>query len=55
VPDFRINIGNGRVIISTYDSSQGMAEETMHAIIAAVTAGDIYVEQKSESWSRLPT
>ena len=53
--DFRINIGNGQVIISSYAANKDMAEETMHQIIAAVTAGDIYVEEKAETWHRLPT
>ena len=55
MPEFRINIGNGQVIISTFTATQSIAEQTMHNIIAAVTAGDIYVEEKTETWERLPT
>jgi hypothetical protein len=53
--DFRINIGNGQVIINTYSSSRETAEETMHTIIAAVEGGAICVEEKAEVWTRVPT
>ncbi len=55
MPDFRINIGNGKVVVTTYGASRFVAEQTMHDIIAAVTAGEIYVEEKTEAWERLPT
>jgi hypothetical protein len=55
MPDFRINIGNGKVIVSTYSASQFVAEQTMHDIIEAITAGEIFVEKKTEAWERLPT
>jgi hypothetical protein len=55
VPEFRINIGNGKVVINTFTATKQGAENTMHDIIAAVTAGDIYVEEKTEAWERLPT
>jgi hypothetical protein len=55
VSDYRINIGNGKVIVSTYSANQFVAEETMHDIIEAVTKGEICVEEKQESWVKVPT
>lgn len=55
MPEFRINIGNGKVVISTFTATKQDAENTMHDIIAAVHAGHIYVEEKTEAWERLPT
>jgi hypothetical protein len=52
--DYRINIGNGEVIIAVY-GSLGAAEEMMHDIIAAVEGGAICVEEKAEVWTRVPT
>lgn len=52
--DYRINIGNGSVVISTYGDHRD-AEETMHKIIRAVTAGQIFVEEKTEQWAKVPT
>lgn len=53
--DYRINIGNGKVIINTYTATQQIAEQMMHDLIAAVSIGEIYVEQKSETWEKIPT
>lgn len=53
--DYRINIGNGLLFINSYSATREAAEETMHDIIRAVHKGEICVEQKSETWERLPT
>lgn len=54
MPNFRVNIGNGTVCIDLYGDKVN-AETTMHIIIDAVSKGLICVEQKTETWEKVPT